>query len=241
MIIVYQFSRRRVERWLQGLAERARISVTEVCWKIDAAVESARLHDDCLGLQNLRLQQLGLGKHQQEFAKCPCCRAFVNLAWLCSASSAELKEIAGKRANLLLLGLRVVENLLLGAAEEKKPTRDETKKRRGENKADFWGAELFAESPREERPAPYANVGTYDPDGEDDDRAAEENIPCFAFAEYLRFGRLAPERRYWAKECAECRTVARHVERLRVAVGTLVSRAALYRIAYQRGKVKRKH
>lgn len=238
MIIVYQFSRTRVARWLAGLAERSGLSALEVEWKIDAAAKLAHLHDDCLGIRNLLAQELGRGKHRREFARCESCRSFVNLVWLCSATYDELKEVAGNRAHLLFFGLRAVENALLGTPE-KKSEHGEATKRSAKEERDAWGAELFSEAPQRRVISPYANVGVYNPDDEDDADTKNAEPPCFTLVELLRFGRLSPQRRYWAKECAECRTMVRNILRLRVVVGTLPDRTALYRIAHERGKAAR--
>ncbi|GEM_PF-4767973 len=234
MAIIYQLSRNRVERWLESLAGRSKLSVFEVRYKIDAAVQAARVHAGCVTLPNLITQKLGDSPHRRKLEACVCCRSFVNLVWLCSAgSSGELREVAGNRSALLFFGLRVVENKLLGITDKEVKPKEEA--------AQVWGAELFEQKAEESPPSPYASVGVYDPDGDDDNYAdaAGKEIPCFGFDELLQFNRLPVARRYYARECAECRTVVRNMKRVRVAVGTLVARCEAYRAAHARGKAAR--
>ncbi|MDO8585035.1 MAG: hypothetical protein Q7R85_02865 [bacterium] len=200
-MVELRFTAGRFRRWLVSFAKRAGLSVTEARWKIDAFAETTLCNDDRIVLRHLERAELDDSAHQQIVNRCWRCHAFAVIARLFFAGMHERIAAVGRRRERALYGaLCRLENMLAGKPEED-GVRESEPKRKG---------------------SPYANVGRYDPEADEEDEGGCEESALtrrVTLEELLRFPSLPIVRRFAVNECGEDRAVVYALKNVRIVFG----------------------
>lgn len=208
-MVELRFTAGRFRRWLASFARRGGLSITEARWRIEALAEANLCNDDRVGTRNLEQAELDGSRHQRDIGRCWRCHAFAVIFRLFFAGMHERMLAVGKRRERALYAtLCRLERVLAGKPEEDEVRESEPK-----------------------RKTPYANVGVYDPDAEEDDSGGEESMLTrrATFDEFLRFTNLPAVRRYAVTEHKEDRAVICALKNVRIVFGPRAKRKTVRR------------